>query len=566
MNRKLLFALVLSLAAGALAQTSPIPAAGPMPALLPAKLTVGLFEDTGQRWMRDSGVRWDVRYRYLTKGWVNNWGWSARDGSFALQFFKDCEASGQMPAVAYYQLVNEPGGGEAQALAKTQNATTMREYFTDVKLFLQRAKEFGKPVMMLVEADGFGELQQQSQNQPNTYAAIAATGLPELAALPNTVAGWGQAFLALRKAVGASNVVMGLHVSAWTSGKDVMYGSVTVPLQPEVDKGYAFLSALGLGPNGTGATYDVLVGDPLDRDADYWLLTAGMNRWWDASDTASISSQSFNRYAEWLRLWNITSNKRWVLWQIPMGNSNHRNVWNDGTPRAGYRDNRPEYFFGPSGAAHREKFARAGVISLLFGAGADGMSGYKNDVYTDGQLFLKTRAGAYVATGGLPLMGGTSEPPPPPPPPQPSGAQYGFELDAQGWTARGAAVTRAAVSTTRAFEGTKSLGLELTGTGSGLSNISVASPAAGAGKTVTFHLWLPAGGRISAVQLYALEGAAGGWRWTGNYRAASTLTAGAWNTLTLTLPANATPLYELGLEVTAVSGAAAVAYLDSVAW
>src|SRR6185503_16302177 len=98
-------------------------------------------------------------------------------------------------------------------------------------------------------------------------------------------------------------------------------------------------------------TYDVLVGDPLDRDADFYRLTQGQDRWWNASDSASISSRSFNRYAEWLRL----------------GNSNHKNVNNNGGASEGYKDNRPEYFFG-SGTAHIEKFADTGVIALLFGA------------------------------------------------------------------------------------------------------------------------------------------------------------------------------------------------------
>ncbi len=560
MNKPLLACLLLLGTVAARAQSTAIPALGPVPQGVPARLTVGLFEDTGQRWMRDSGVRWDVRYRYLTKGWVNNWGWSPRDGSFALQFFQDSEASGQLPAVAYYQLVNEPGGGEAQALSKLTNATTMREYFTDVKLFFQRAQQYGKPVWMLVEADAYAQLQLQSQDNPNAYAAVAATGLPELASLPNTVAGWGQAFLQLRKATGASNVVLGIHVSAWATGKDIMFGSVTVPLQPEVDRAYAFLGALGLKANGTGETYDVLVADPLDRDADYYVVTQGMNRWWDANDAASVSSASFNRYAEWLRLWNVTASKRWVLWQIPLGNSNHRNVYNDGTARAGYRDNRPEYFFGPGGDAHREKFARAGVLSLLFGAGAGGLSGYSNDVFTDGQLYMKTRAGAYLATGGLPLSGGTVNPPPGGDP-----AQYSFEANAQGWTSRGAGVSGTSRSTTRAFAGIASLRIDLNG-GSAISNLGVPAAPVPAGKTVTFRFWLPTGNRVSALQLYALEGAAGGWRWTGSYRAASTLSAGAWNALTLTLPANATPLYELGVELTTVSGAATSAYLDSVTW
>jgi hypothetical protein len=227
--------------------------------------------------------------------------------------------------------------------------------------------------------------------------------MAELQGLPNTAAGWGLAFLRLRQAVGADNVLLGMHISAWASQQDISYVSTSLPLQPEVDKVHAFLAKLGLAANVTGATYDVLVGDPLDRDADFYRLTQGQDRWWDTAEGASITSKSFNRYAEWLRLWNQTARKRWVLWQIPLGNANHLNIPNNGQPRQGYRDNRPEYFFG-GGTDHLRKFADAGVIALLFGAGAGGQSDYHNDVYTDGQLFLKSRAGAFLNGGGLPVI------------------------------------------------------------------------------------------------------------------------------------------------------------------
>src|SRR6185436_14179145 len=163
----------------------------------------------------------------------------------------------------------EAGGGEAQTLAKVQNSATMKSYFGDFKILMQRAKDFGKPVLILLEADAFGFLEQQAGHNPGTYAAVSATGLPELAGLPNTVAGWGLAFLQLRKAVGAGNAVLGVHISAWASGKDLAYGSVTDPLGPEVDKVFGFLAPAGVSTNVTGQTYDVLVGDPLDRDSDF---------------------------------------------------------------------------------------------------------------------------------------------------------------------------------------------------------------------------------------------------------------------------------------------------------
>jgi hypothetical protein len=683
-------------------------AKGSIPAGLPARVTVGLFEDSGGTWMKNSGVRWDARYRYLTKGWVNNWGFGAYDGGFALSYFRECDAQAMVPAVQYYQIFGEAGGGESATLQKLQNATTMRAYFGDFKLLMQRAKDFGKPVMILLEADAFGFLEQQSGNNANAAAAIASTGMAELQGLPNTVAGWGLAFLQLRKAVGANNAVLGVHISAWASGKDIAVSSVTDALGPEVDKVYNFLAPFGLATNVTGQQFDVLVGDPLDRDADFYRLTLNQDRWWDASDSASISSRSFNRYAEWLRLWNVKSSKRWVLWQIPLGNSNAKNVYNNGGASEGYKDNRPEYFFG-SGTAHIAKFAESGVISLLFGAGTGGQSSYGNDQYSDGQLFMKSRAGAIVNAGGVPLatsstppatcsavagsgsglsgdyfngttlttkvltrtdatvdfQWGTAAPAAGVPAdnysvrwtgqvsPRFSGsttfytssddgvrlwvngqqlvnnwtnhgttensgtitltagqkydlkleyyeatggatarllwssscetkgvvpssqlyplvvasgdtARYNFESDAQSWF--GTAVSSVARSTDRAFAGSGSLKVVL-GSAAGDSSAKVANPAIPAGATVTFHVWIPAGSTLTAVQPYVLQGAAGAWAWTGSWRAASSLQAGNWNTITVAVPANAAALAEAGVMFT-LSGASngAAAYVDSVTW
>jgi hypothetical protein len=378
-------------------------ALGPVPAALPARLSVGLMEEPGATWMKTSGVPWDMRYHYFTMGWRNNWGWdTTNSGQWGLAFLKECDALNTIPVVQYYCMNDEPGGGEAQFFSKTKNTTTMASYFNDFKVLMQRCKEFGKPVLVLMEGDGFAYMEIQSGDNPDAPSAIASTGMAELQGLPNTAAGWGLAFLQLRKAVGATNVVLGMHLSDWATQKDLAYVSVADPLQPEVDKAYAFLSKLGLATNVTGQTFDVLVGDPLDRDSDYYRLNQGVDRWWDASDGAPIGSKSFNRYAEWLRLWNVKAQKRWVLWQIPLGNSNHLNVANTGNPREGYKDNRPEYFFAGDDS-HLRKFADAGVIGLLFGAGATGQSMFQNDIYSDGQPFMKTHAGAFLKAGGLPI-------------------------------------------------------------------------------------------------------------------------------------------------------------------
>ncbi len=305
---------------------------------------------------------------------------------------------------------DEPGGSESAFLAKAQNASTMAQYFGDFKLLLQRSRDFGKPVVIHLEPDGFAFLEQQTGGNTSTYAAVAASGVPELAGLPDTVAGWGLAFLQLRKATGANNVIFAVHVSSWADGVDISTGSTGTSLQPDVDTVYAFLAPLGLGANFTGSTFDLLAGDPLDRDADYYRLTQNTNRWWDASDTASVNSQSFNRYASWLRLWNQKAARRWMLWQIATGNSASLNTYNNGSAGQGYRDNRAEYFFA-NGTAHAAKFVDAGVIMMLFGAGATGQSTHTTDMYSDGKLFLQSRVGQFYAGGGVTLAGSTQPPP-----------------------------------------------------------------------------------------------------------------------------------------------------------
>ncbi|HEX6245603.1 MAG TPA: hypothetical protein VFZ61_31985 [Polyangiales bacterium] len=563
-----LSSLLLALCCGLLispASAAISPPAGAIPAGMPARMLVGLFEQTGSTWMQNSGVPWDVRYSYFVKGWADNWGWGERDGGWGLGFMRDSDANRFIPAVQYYQMNGEPGGGENAFYAKTQNAGTMASYFADFKLLLQRAKEFGKPVIVMIEADGFGFLEQQTGHNPSAYAAIAASGVPELSGLPNTVAGWGLAFLQLRKALGANNVVLGIHISAWASGKDIAGYNVTEPLSPEVDRVYNFLAPFGVSANVTGATYDFLVGDPLDRDPDFYKLTQGRDAWWDASDAASINARSFNRYAEWLRLWNVKSGKRWLLWQIPLGNSNHLNVYNNGAARQGYKGNFPEYFFASTSRAHLEKYASAGVFGLLFGAGTGGQSSYENDVFTDGKRFMQSRAGDFLKAGGLAIPAGSSSTPPPPPPPPPGGgdnAVYNFESGTQGWAGSGAPVTGVSRSTTQTFAGTGSLAINISGSGS--PSVAVASPVARAGQLVTYRVYLPTNHRISWVQPYVLQGAVGGWAWTGNWQSASGLRAGAWNTLTVQVPANAAQLYSLGVQLGTNGSYTGTLFVDAV--
>jgi hypothetical protein len=69
------------------------------------------------------------------------------------------------------------------------------------------------------------------------------------------------------------------------------------------------------------------------------------------------------------------------------------------------------------------------------------------------------------------------------------------------------------------------------------------------------------------VQPYVLQGASGGWTWTGNWQPTSALVAGQWNTLKVAVPSNAAlPLWELGVQFTTSASWTGAAYVDSIGW
>ncbi len=583
---------------------------GTVPPAMPQKLSVGLFNNNGETWMKSSGVKWDYKYAYLTYQWSTNWGFGPRDGAFAQAFFQSADADGYMPAISYYEMNDIPPSNTG-FYQKVQLPAAMAEYFADFKLLMQQAKTFGKPVLVMVEPDGYAYL-QESAVLPTSPAAIASTGLPELASLPNTAAGWGLAFLQIRKSVGASNVVLGIHISGWATGLDIEYTSVTEPLQPAVDNVYAFLGPLGLTPNVTGDTYDVLVGDPLDRDSNYYKLVQGQNRWWDPSDSAPITSSSFNRYAEWMRLWNVKSSKRWVLWQVPIGNSLSKDICYNGSIGSGYKDNRTEYFFGDGGTAHLQKFVANGMISLLFGAGDGCQSRQEVD-----NNFLKTNVGAFYTKGGM-LLPSNAPIPDAGTPVVDSGtpdagmvcvctcqavdagtpdagvavvdagqpdswtkdagvvvvdagavldpAQYNFESagNLQGFTLTGGGGTLG-TSTAKAFAGLRSLALTYNGSSSATQYLSTPNPTVPRGTTITYHVYIPAVSALTSLQVYAQEDASTAWKWNSNWFPQSALVVG-WNTFTLTLPTAPGTLQTLGVQLQPSAALSGIIYVDSISW
>jgi hypothetical protein len=560
-------------------------AAGTIPTGMADRVTMGLFEDHYDTWMTDSGVPWDIRYRYVTTGWIDNYGFgTGPNGCYAFQYFKDSWDRGFTPALAYYDIVSAPGGDEQALLSKLQNTATMTDYYNDFKTLMDRVHDWGRPVILLIEADQVGFLQNMTGGNSNEYASVADTGIPELADLPNTVAGWGLSFLKLRNTQQASNAILGIHISAWAT-TDISYGDTGTNLGPEVDNHYNFLRPFGLDNNNvTGSSYDVLVGDPLDRDSDYYVIFRNQNRWWDPSDGASVNSQSFNRYNEWLRLWNQKTGKRWILWQIPLGNSQHLNTCNNGGPAEGFRDNRAEYFLG-NGTAHIEKFANSGVISLLFGAGATCQSSYANDIY-NGQPFMQSHAGPLLSSGGVPINAGSGyqsftgdlivdscvgeEPahPPPPPPLIPVDTfRFGFETGSEGWTLLEGPADLWGVSASPAFWGKQSFGIHFAVADAGNVRVGVPKALVTKGSSVAFRVWVPADMPLATVTPYMGENNLTDYRWTSESVLGTEVLRDQWHEIVVTLPDDGgVPLLELGVQFGVNMPWTGNVYIDEVVW
>lgn len=151
--------------------------------------------------------------------------------------------------------------------------------------------------------------------------------------------------------------------------------------------------------------------------------------------------------------------------------------------------------------------------------------------------------------------------------PKADSAQYNFESGVQGWQSSGGLITSVAQSYAKPYLGSYSLAVNISATGNDAQTVSVSAPTTPAGSTVTFHIWLPAGCALDSIQPYVLQGASGGWTWSGSWTAVSSLTSGGWNTITVKVPANAAvPLYTLGVQFNSSGAWSGTCYIDSVSW
>jgi hypothetical protein len=370
-------ALVLA-AATLVVQPSTLIQAAPPP--LPAGLNFGLANGPQDlSWMTASGVPWVFRYQYLAggvntgKGWET---WNTPLGQFASYYMSASGANGYVPVFTYYELLqSSPSTGADESsrdYSNLNNAATMNAYYANFVLLMQKAQAYGRQVIVHIEPDLWGYLEQRAGpgGSPASLAAqVGSSGFADVAGIPDNAQGFAWALLKLRDKY-APGVALGIHASLWASGPDLATDTRTsVDPNQVADATATFLNASGVANNPYGSTFDLVFNDVADHDAAWYGDTS---HWWDRND---VTVPNFARWLTFMTRLRADTNRPLVVWQVPVGNQYFLTMNNT----AGhYQDNRAEYFL-----SHTAALVSAGIQAVLFGSGNANQTTY-TDAMADG--------------------------------------------------------------------------------------------------------------------------------------------------------------------------------------
>jgi hypothetical protein len=229
--------------------------------------------------MTGSGVPWRYRYQYLAGG-VNTgsgWeSWNSPTGAFATLYMNASATDGYIPVFSYYELLqSSPSTGTNESdrdFSNLNNTSTMAAYYANFKLLMQLAGSFGKTVLVQVEPDLWGYLEQRAAGSAasSLSASVASSSFAEASGLPNTAVGFAYELRELRDTY-APYALLAIHASPWGSGIDIASDrSSTVDAVAEADTTAAFLNSAGVASNPYGSTWDLVFNDIDAHDAGWW--------------------------------------------------------------------------------------------------------------------------------------------------------------------------------------------------------------------------------------------------------------------------------------------------------
>jgi hypothetical protein len=320
---------------------------------LPAHLALGVSDSPGDAQALRAHAPVDMRYQYLAGGVNTGHGWTTwnPNGSFVSMYVRESFAAHMTPVFTYYQLLQSAPsvGSDEQAidLSNLRSAATMRAYWADYSVLLRRVAGSAGPrkVIIHVEPDLWGYLEQ-----------AGATGLAR---------SFAHHLIALRDRL-APHVLLAWHLSVWGTKEDPRYSKPSLEHMDQLAaKSAAFYESLH-------AHFDLVFNDVTDRDAGFYRHVEGNpNTWWGPAD--------FVRHDHYIAGFTRRTGTAVMLWQLPVGDTRENDTWEH------FRDDRLQWWLGPGSSAHLRATAAAGVIGLLFGAGADG----NTTAQTDGGLFYR---------------------------------------------------------------------------------------------------------------------------------------------------------------------------------
>jgi hypothetical protein len=275
------------------------------------------------------------------------------------------------------------------------NTATMKAYFEHFRLLMQKIASYGGEVIVHVEPDLWGFMQQRNANPSAISAKINSSGFGDVATgKADNLAGFAQTLVALRDKY-APKATLGYHMSNWGSGFDV---ATNTDPNLNID---AMATSMANFYKALNANFDVMFWDTSDRDAGYTQAVYGDGgvRFWDVNN---LNFPNFKRHASLLGKISQQTGKKNVLWQTPLGNSKQNNTTNN------WKDNRVEYFLGTLGkgyAQNLQDYINAGTVAIMFGSGAGDQTSFETD---DGVFTGLSKS--YYANGPIPLSGGQPAP------------------------------------------------------------------------------------------------------------------------------------------------------------
>src|ERR1700716_902218 len=192
---RLKVAAVMLATAGLLGGLSQPAGAAFRPRLTPPVLTSGFGfglangpSDIG--WMTSSGVPWGYRYQYLAGGVNTGTGWETWNtppGQFAGYYMTNSANNRYFPVFTYYELLqSNPSTGTNESdrdFSNLNNAATMNAYYANFVLLMQKAAAFGGQVIVQVEPDLWGYLEQRAAGgaAATLPAKVSGSGHPDVA-------------------------------------------------------------------------------------------------------------------------------------------------------------------------------------------------------------------------------------------------------------------------------------------------------------------------------------------------------------------------------------------------